>query len=261
MIDVLDFHAYPSERGDNPISKIDVKSTKRDMQVRLQAPRRFWDPEYTEVYDPDVNQWDKWIIDYFHQFLPILPPMFASIDKFNPGTKLAITEFQIGGYEDISGTIALADILGIFGKYGVYAANHWGKPGHNGFLAYDLFRNYDGKNSTFGDTYVKADMYNPDKDKFQTSVYASVNGGNTDELHIITMNKNLEKNLIAEFNIDYTEKKYNEAEVYYVKSVSDEEREEGWREIIKKDDTKIEIVDNKFKYTLPRLSVVHIIIK
>lgn len=261
LVDVLDFHAYPSEKGDNQINKRDVISTPKDMKVRLQAPRRFWDPEYAKVYDPEVNQWDKWIIDYYSRFLPILPPMFESIEKYNPGTKLAITEFQIGGYDDISGTIALTDVLGIYGKYGVYAANHWGTPGPNGFLAYDMFRDYDGKGSTFGDTYVDAELYNPAFDKFETSVYASIHGEDTKQLHIIVLNKNMEKSLKGEFKLEDAGVNYTSAEVYYVEGLSEVDKAIGLMEEIKKDDVKIEIKDNKFTYTMPKLSVAHIILK
>ena len=265
LVDVLDFHAYPSERGDNPINKRDVISTPKDMKVRLQAPRRFWDPEYAKVYDPEVNQWDKWVIDYCSKFLPILPPMFNSLEKYNnmygTNTKLAITEFQIGGYDDISGTIALTDVLGIYGKYGVYAANHWGTPGPNGFLAYDMFRDYDGKGSTFGDTYVDAELYNPAFDKFETSVYASIHGEDTKQLHIIVLNKNMEKSLKGEFKLEDAGVNYTTAEVYYVEGLSEVDKAIGLMEEIKKDDVKIEIKDNKFTYTMPKLSVAHIILK
>lgn len=263
LVDVLDFHAYPSEKGDNRIIERDVKSTKKDIKVRLQAPRRFWDPEYAKVYDPEVNQWDEWIIKWNSQFLPILQPMQESIRKYNPGTKIAVTEFQIGGYEDISGTIALADILGIYGKYDVYAANHWGTPGRNGFLAYDIYRDYDGKGSTFGDTYVMAETTEfEEKDKYETSVYASVNNGDTKELHIVVLNKNMEKNLKGEFSINGSNVQYSQAEVYVVKGLSDEKKEEGWRESIQKDEeTNIEIKGNKFTYTLPKLSVAHIVLR
>lgn len=261
LVDVLDFHAYPSERGDNPINKRDVKSTPLDMKVRLQAPRRFWDSEYAKVYNPNVNQWDEWIIEYHSRFLPILPPMFASINKYNPGTKLAITEFQIGGYDDISGTIALTDVLGIYGKYGVYAANHWGTPGPNGFLAYDMFRDYDGQGGTFGNTYVKAETKVPYTDKIETSVYASIHDEDTKQLHIIVMNKNMEKTLEGRFKIEEAGVNYNTAEIYYVKGISDDEKSAGQMEKIQKDNVAVSINNNEFVYNLPKLSVAHIILK
>ena len=36
--------------------------------------------------------------------------------NFYPGTKLAITEYNWGGLDDINGSLAQADILGIFGR-------------------------------------------------------------------------------------------------------------------------------------------------
>ena len=40
--------------------------------------------------------------------------------------KIAITEYNYGGNNHISGAIAQADVLGIFGREGVFAANFWG---------------------------------------------------------------------------------------------------------------------------------------
>ncbi len=252
LIDVLDLHWYPIEVGDNPINKRDVVSTVKDMQVRLQAPRGLWDKEY---------YYEHWTYQYYRSYFPIIPRLIDSFNEYDPDMKLAFTEFQFGGYDDITGTIALSDVHGIYGKYGVYAANHWGTPGYNGFLAYDLYRNYDGKNSTFGDTHVKAELYDERNDKFDTSIYASTCSDNPDELHLIVLNKSMEDNIKGEFTINTSSKTYTNGEVYFVESVSEEEKEQNWREVIKKDNVKIEVKNNKFTYTLPKLSVAHIIIK
>lgn len=78
-------------------------------------------------------------------YLPLIPALKKSIDRYCPGMKIAFTEFNYGGYEDITGTIALAEVLGIFGKYDIFAANHWGSPGSYGEAAYKLYRDYDGR--------------------------------------------------------------------------------------------------------------------
>jgi hypothetical protein len=73
-----------------------------------------------------------------------------------PGTKLAFTEYNWGGLENINGAVAQADILGIFGSYGLDLATLWGPPIAGtqvpGLMAFEIYRNYDGKNSMFGDT-------------------------------------------------------------------------------------------------------------
>lgn len=69
----------------------------------MQAPRALWDPTYTE---------DSWIGQWFSATaLPLIPKLQGTIDKNYPGTKLAITEFDYGGRNHISGGIATADVL------------------------------------------------------------------------------------------------------------------------------------------------------
>jgi len=52
--------------------------------------------------------------------------------------------------------VAQADVLGIFGMYGLDMATLWGPPDPTtqvpGLMAYEIYRNYDGSNSKFGDT-------------------------------------------------------------------------------------------------------------
>ena len=72
--------------------------------------------------------------------------------------KIAITEYENGGWNHIAGAIAQADNLGIFGSQGVFAANFW-PP--NGTYSYALagfraFRGFDGANLSFGDTSLQA---------------------------------------------------------------------------------------------------------
>jgi hypothetical protein len=80
----------------------------------------------------------------------------AWVAKDYPGTKVAFTEYNWGGQESINGALAQADILGIFGMYGLDMATLWGPPDPTtqvpGLMAYEIYRNYDGNKSTFGDT-------------------------------------------------------------------------------------------------------------
>jgi hypothetical protein len=81
--------------------------------------------------------------------------MHAWIAKDYPGTKSAITEYNWGGLESINGALAQADILGIFGGYGLDLATLWPTTNPSaqvpGLMAFEMYRNYDGNNSTFGD--------------------------------------------------------------------------------------------------------------
>jgi hypothetical protein len=72
-----------------------------------------------------------------------------------PGTKLAIDEYNWGGMESINGALAQADILGIFGAYGLDLGTMWPTSDPSGqipgMMAFAMYRNYDGNKSTFGD--------------------------------------------------------------------------------------------------------------
>jgi len=180
LLDVLDIHWYPEAQGVTlGGQKLRITENNSDPGVakaRMQAPRSLWDPTYTE--DSWIGQWQA------STAFPLIPKLQASINKYYPGTKLAITEFDYGANGHISGGIATADVLGIYGKYGVYFSSYWGDV--NGYVssAYKLFRNFDGKKSTYGDTNINAT--NPDTENL--SVYASTEG-NGGKAHVILINK------------------------------------------------------------------------
>ncbi|MBN2093460.1 glycoside hydrolase family 44 protein, partial [candidate division KSB1 bacterium] len=142
LLDVLNVHWYPEAKGDNRITEKNA-TTERDNKARVQAPRTLWDPTYTE--NSWIGQWGK-------SHLPLIPKLKASIDKFYPGTKMAFNEIVYGGPKHISGTIAMADVLGIFAKYGVYMASLWPLTAEceNYTAAYKIYRNYNDRYSTFG---------------------------------------------------------------------------------------------------------------
>jgi hypothetical protein len=80
--------------------------------------------------------------------LEILPKLKQSIADFYPGTKLAVTEYDFGGRDDVSGAIAQADALGAFGQQGVHLATYFGDV--EAYIAgFKIFRNYDGNKSVF----------------------------------------------------------------------------------------------------------------
>jgi hypothetical protein len=84
--------------------------------------------------------------------------------------------------------VAQADILGIFGKYGLDLATLWGPPDPvkqtPGLMAYKIYRNYDGNNSMFGDAALNSNSAN----QGQLSVYGAVRS--TDNaLTVVVINK------------------------------------------------------------------------
>ncbi len=188
LLDVLDVHWYPEAIGSSRII-LTTATSDSDKVARMQAPRTLWDKTYFE---------NSWIGQYGKAHLPLIPNLIRSINTYYPGTKLAFTEFTYGGEDDISGAIAVADVLGIFAKYGVYFASFWGIGSPSAFVsaAYRLYRNYDGNYSTFADRYVPCQT----SDSVNCSIYGSFNAAKN-EIHLIVINKNLIQSVTGNFNI------------------------------------------------------------
>jgi hypothetical protein len=180
VMDVLDLHWYPEATGVNAAGK-PTRIATDDVsagvaEARVQAPRSLWDKAYTEK---------SWITQSIGEPINLLPRMFGKIEKNYPGTKLAFTEYDYGGTKHISGAIAEAEVLGIMGRDGVFAAAHWGNTGNFMLAAFDSYRNYDGKNNTFGDTALQANSSNI-KD---VTVYASKFEKGSDDLVVVLINR------------------------------------------------------------------------
>jgi hypothetical protein len=164
LIDVLDLHWYPEATGGG--TRIFGEDTSGPVvEARMQAPRSLWDGSYVET---------SWISAALgNTAIGLVPSMQAKIAAHYPGTKLAFTEYYYGGGAHISGAIAQADVLGVFGREGVYAASLWPMPSNISMIdaAFRMFRNIDGAGTNFGDTSVKADS----SDNATATVYASTN--------------------------------------------------------------------------------------
>lgn len=178
LIDVLDLHWYPEAKGDG-IRITGEETTPGVVAARVQAPRSLWDPTYSE---------DSWIVtDWLHAPIRLIPLMFEKIAAHYPGTKLGITEYNYGGGGHISGGIAEADVVGIFGREGVYAATLWELAANQTFIyaGMSAFRNYDGAGGVFGDTSLQATT----TDIPRTSIYASTFAFGPARVVIVAINK------------------------------------------------------------------------
>lgn len=178
LIDVLDVHWYPEAQGDGK-RIVDEGVTPGEVKARLDAPRSLWDATYTET---------SWITQYSTQGpIALLPRLLKKIADHYPGTKLAITEYNYGAGNDISGGLAQADVLGVFGKYGLFAGASWLLNGKSLYLFGGLssYRNYDGKGGAFGDTSVAADASSVQ----ETSVYASIASQKPGNVIVVAINK------------------------------------------------------------------------
>lgn len=142
-VDIVSIHAYPLageyRSGTNDLSD--------SMQLlRNRSTRCLWDFNYREG-------------PYGRAMIGVIPTLRKNVNTlYAPNTPIAITEYNWGGEGSMNGATAQADILGIFGREGVYMANRWIAPeeGSPIALAFKVFRNPDGKGNGFGDTSVKA---------------------------------------------------------------------------------------------------------
>jgi O-glycosyl hydrolase len=100
---------------------------------------------------------------------------------------LDFSEWDYGASQDISGAIATADALGIFGRSGVHAADWFPLGDDNAYAygAFGMFRNYDGQGGHFANTEVQAATTDP----VNTSIYASVDSGDPNHMVIVAINK------------------------------------------------------------------------
>jgi len=203
LVHVFDVHWYPEMRGNRRITEDDV--TQKTVDARLAAPRSLWDASFKEK---------SWIGDSWGKPIRLIPWLRERIAERYPGTKLGMTEYNFGAGEHVSGGLAQADVLGIFGREGVYVANYWGNGAGNAELpryvgaAYELYRNYDGKGGSFGDTAVAA---LPD-DVAKASIYAATDA-KQGTLSLVVINKDQRANYRGKIRLDGGAK-YTRAEAF-----------------------------------------------
>jgi hypothetical protein len=146
---------------------------------RVQAPRSLWDPTYQE---------NSWITnDQLHGPVMLIPWLNTRIAANNIGTKIAFSAWAHGGEDNISGGIAAADTLGVFGSQGVGLGATDATVTNPTFLigAFAAFRNYDGAGAAFGDMSVQAQT----SDISRVSVYASVDSTVANRTIIVVINR------------------------------------------------------------------------
>lgn len=176
LLDYLDLHTYFAA-GD---AGLKPAGTSLEQLAVLNSTRVFWDPAYSDPALRDPQNYSRTI-----------PPMIIRsmkewIATNYPGTKTAITEYNWGGQEHISGAVAQADILGIFGREGLDLGALWGPPEMDApaMFAFKVFRNYDDAGSAFGDTSIQATS----SDQGKLAIYAAFRNSDN-AVTIIVLNK------------------------------------------------------------------------
>ena len=109
LIDYLDIHFYPG------YGSLSFGCTGMPDATRLQTPRLFWDSTYP---DPTDNM--------FGGPIYLIPRYKALIAQTNAQVKLAITEYNFGYDSCAAGAVVQAELLAVFGRYGLDMATRWG---------------------------------------------------------------------------------------------------------------------------------------
>jgi len=238
LLDVLDVHWYPEAQGDG--ARISDVNDGTAATARMDAPRSLWDPAYTET---------SWITQYSTLGpIKLLPRLKDKITAHYPGTRLSISEYYYGGGMHISGGVAQADVLGVFGREGLFAATLW--PMTNSFDyvkgGFEMYRNFDGTNGSFGDTSIKAG----NSDAVRTSVYASVDQGKPNRMVLVMINRTGSARSAA-IQIWHT-KRFNTAQVYQLTSAGSAPQAAGTINLSQ---------TNALQYSLPAYSVTTMVLQ
>ena len=145
LLDVFSLHFYP--QGGEFSNDTSTQMQRR----RNRSTRALWDPNYVDV---------TWI----GTPVQLNPRMKSWISSYYPGTQTALTEYNWGGEYHINGATTQADIFGIFVREGLDVGVRWAQAAAAAhvYKSQKLFRNYDGVNSTFGDTSISCTAPNPD---------------------------------------------------------------------------------------------------
>jgi len=148
LIDVLSVHCYNAIPGGG-----DDAATQKQ---RNQQTRMLWDPTFVDSGDWQTG---SGLNNGVEEYIPL---MKSWVNQYYPGLEIGCTEYNWGDDAALNGATTQADVLGIYGAYGFDMAAIYGVPAYPTFLSFQIYRNYDGKLSTFGDTSVPATVANPD---------------------------------------------------------------------------------------------------
>ena len=241
LLDVFDVHYYTEAQ--TPLG-VEVLTGTDDFSnaFRMQAVRTLWDSDYTEASN---------VVMMYKQFTPVIPTLQASIRMNYPKTRLSFSEYDFGGGGNMSGAIAETDALGTFASQEVYLAclapQSEEYPSQKAAL--NLFTNYDGNGSGFGDHLVYADNGNDS----MSSVYAAVDSDEPDVLRIIVTNKQMVNTKDFEIELNSDEFTYELENVFAINS-SD-------ASINETDLEGFENEDNKISFTADTLSVYMLVLR
>ncbi len=238
------------EKGKRVLDVFDVHYYAQDCSTEdavLQAARSLYDPSYVE---------NSWLQPWAGQYFPFLARLQESIEKYYPGTKLAVSEYNLANIanEKVTGksvvaAIAETEALGAFAMNDVYLATYWGTLPDCPYVesAINLYTNYDGKGASFGNTLVESKT----DDLSKAASFAAIDGKDDSEVTVVLSNKDKTNSEKAVIDIKGSSSDYQSAVVYAITQDSSEIR------II---DVQNDVSGNKVEVELPPLSVAQVVI-
>jgi len=175
LLDALDIHWYPyNTAGDL------LHTEKPELAAAvLAAPRTLTDPAFNEA---------SWVASALPLRMtgglsrPILPSLRRLIDRWYPGTQIAVSEFNFGGPGALASGLAVADALGRFAEGEAAYAAHWGNLAGWIGEAYRLYRDPEGRGPGFAGRSVMVACDRPE-------LVAAHGAQNGDELALVLINK------------------------------------------------------------------------
>ena len=213
----------------------------------MQSPRTLWDPGFREA---------SWVGEVMANFTPIIPRVRDSVARYYPDTKIGFTEYDFALPDAYPGGVAMADTLGIFIDQGVFLAAAWPRVGHDlmtqaparyAVAAHRLYRDFDGRGGTFGDLLLTATS----SDTASLSAHASLDS-HTGCVHLVLLGKTLH----ATDNVTVTLKGAG-TDFRKVRAWGFDGATPQLQEL-----SSVESIDgNRFVYTLPRQTSVHLVIE
>ena len=212
----------------------------------MQCPRTLWGPGFREA---------SWVGEVMADFTPIIPRVRDSVARYYPDTRIGFTEYDFALPDAYAGGVAVADTLGVFIDQGVFLAAAWPRVGHDlmtqaparyAVAAHKLYRDFDGRGGTFGDRLLAATS----SDAGRLSVHASLDS-RTGCVHLILLGKTLHATSNVTVTLTRAGAEFRTARAWGF-DAGDPELHEA---------TGVEaITENRFVYTLPLQTAVHLVI-
>ena len=177
-LDVLDVHYYPEGvYNDN----VDPATAAH----RLRSTRSLWDASYAD---------ESWIASP----IALIPRLKQLADRWYPGTKVGLSEWNWGAETTLNGALAIADVLGILGREQIYYVAYWREPPAMsfGYSAFKLYTNYDDQGNRFGDQSVWTETTDVDT----VGSYAALDS-RTGKLYVMLVHKDPRSALTVHLNL------------------------------------------------------------